>query len=102
VELPVHAASGNFGAIVSLWAPVILVCLVYFMDTQIWYAIFSTLYGGVSGAFGRLGEIRTLGMLRSRFHSLPGAFNTCLVPSEKVRNRRFSLSKHFAEVRLQL
>ncbi|KAJ8504487.1 hypothetical protein OPV22_005373 [Ensete ventricosum] len=88
-------ASGNFGAIVSLWAPVILV---YFMDTQIWYAIFSTLYGGVSGAFGRLGEIRTLGMLRSRFHSLPGAFNTCLVPSEKVRNRRFSLSKHFAEV----
>ncbi|RRT75488.1 hypothetical protein B296_00031171, partial [Ensete ventricosum] len=82
---------------------------VYFMDTQIWYAIFSTLYGGVSGAFGRLGEIiwrcseiRTLGMLRSRFHSLPGAFNTCLVPSEKVRNRRFSLSKHFAEVCLQL
>ncbi|URE04734.1 callose synthase [Musa troglodytarum] len=50
-------ASGNFGAIVSLWAPVILV---YFMDTQIWYAIFSTLYGGVSGAFGRLGEVRNL------------------------------------------
>ncbi|URE04735.1 callose synthase [Musa troglodytarum] len=92
-------ASGNFGAIVSLWAPVILV---YFMDTQIWYAIFSTLYGGVSGAFGRLGEIRTLGMLRSRFHSLPGAFNTCLVPSEKVRNKGFSLSKRFAEVLLSL
>ncbi|URE04738.1 callose synthase [Musa troglodytarum] len=99
VELLVHAASGNFGAIVSLWAPVILV---YFMDTQIWYAIFSTLYGGVSGAFGRLGEIRTLGMLRSRFHSLPGAFNTCLVPSEKVRNKGFSLSKRFAEVLLSL
>ncbi|KAF3792492.1 Callose synthase 5 [Nymphaea thermarum] len=72
--------------------------LVYFMDTQIWYAIFSTIYGGVSGAFGRLGEIRTLGMLRSRFNSLPGAFNACLVPSEKTQRRGFSLSKRFAEV----
>ncbi|XP_073010773.1 callose synthase 5-like [Typha latifolia] len=85
----------NFVAVVSLWAPVILV---YFMDTQIWYAIFSTIYGGVLGAFGRLGEIRTLGMLRSRFYSLPGAFSACLVPSENSRKRGFSLSKHFAEV----
>lgn len=30
---------------------------VYFMDTQIWYAIFSTLCGGVIGAFDRLGEV---------------------------------------------
>ncbi|XP_049933320.1 callose synthase 5-like [Nymphaea colorata] len=88
-------AKHNVGAILSLWAPVVLV---YFMDTQIWYAIFSTIYGGVSGAFGRLGEIRTLGMLRSRFNSLPGAFNVCLVPSEKTQRRRFSLSKRFAEV----
>ncbi|XP_072974061.1 callose synthase 5-like isoform X2 [Typha angustifolia] len=88
-------APDNIGAVVSIWAPVVLV---YFMDTQIWYAIFSTLYGGVSGAFGRLGEIRTLGMLRSRFHSLPGAFNTYLVPSEKTKKKRFSLSKRFAEV----
>ncbi|XP_042433092.1 callose synthase 5-like [Zingiber officinale] len=87
-------SSGSLGSVVSLWAPVILV---YFMDTQIWYAIFSTLYGGGSGAFGRLGEIRTLSMLRSRFHSLPGAFNTYLIPAEKVRKRRFSLSKHFSE-----
>lgn len=28
------------------------------MDTQIWYAIFSTLVGGVYGAFRRLGEVR--------------------------------------------
>ncbi len=27
------------------------------MDTQIWYAIFSTISGGVSGALGRLGEV---------------------------------------------
>ncbi|KAI3929909.1 hypothetical protein MKW98_004063 [Papaver atlanticum] len=68
------------------------------MDTQIWYAIFSTLYGGLVGAFDRLGEIRTLGMLRSRFQSLPGAFNANLVPSDMSRKRGFSLSKKFAEV----
>ncbi|XP_022750939.1 callose synthase 5 [Durio zibethinus] len=88
-------AEHNYGAVVSLWAPVILV---YFMDTQIWYAIFSTIYGGVNGAFDRLGEIRTLGMLRSRFQSLPGAFNAFLVPSDKSQKRGFSLSKRFAEV----
>ncbi|KAG2327701.1 hypothetical protein Bca52824_010429 [Brassica carinata] len=70
----------NLGVVVALWSPVILV---YFMDTQIWYAIVSTLVGGLNGAFRRLGEIRTLGMLRSRFQSLPGAFNACLVPNEK-------------------
>ncbi|KAJ4971022.1 hypothetical protein NE237_004121 [Protea cynaroides] len=88
-------AEQNYGAVISLWAPVVLV---YLMDTQIWYAFFSTLYGGVYGAFDRLGEIRTLGMLRSRFQSLPGAFNTCLVPSDKSRKRGFFFSKRFSEV----
>lgn len=27
------------------------------MDTQIWYAIYSTIFGGVYGAFRRLGEV---------------------------------------------
>ncbi|KAK6922818.1 1,3-beta-glucan synthase subunit FKS1-like, domain-1 [Dillenia turbinata] len=88
-------AKNNYGALITLWAPVILV---YFMDTQIWCAVFSTLYGGVVGAFDRLGEIRTLGMLRSRFQSLPGAFNTHLVPSDKTQKRGFCFSKRFAEV----
>ncbi|KAK7318446.1 hypothetical protein RJT34_03148 [Clitoria ternatea] len=88
-------AENNYGAVFALWAPVLLV---YFMDTQIWYAIFSTLYGGAFGAFDRLGEIRTLGMLRSRFQSLPGAFNTCLVPCDKKKKGRFSFSKQFAEI----
>ena len=30
------------------------------MDTQIWYAIFSTILGGMYGAFRRLGEVRIL------------------------------------------
>ncbi|XP_062096562.1 callose synthase 5 [Humulus lupulus] len=88
-------AQNNYGAVVSLWAPVIMV---YFMDTQIWYSVYSTLYGGVIGAFDRLGEIRTLGMLRSRFQSLPGAFNTYLVPSDRSQKRGFSFAKRFAEI----
>lgn len=32
------------------------------MDAQIWYAIFSTLCGGVIGAFDRLGEVITFRM----------------------------------------
>ncbi|CAI9108896.1 OLC1v1008598C1 [Oldenlandia corymbosa var. corymbosa] len=88
-------ARHNYGAVIALWAPVLLV---YFMDVQIWYAIFSTLCGGIIGAFDRLGEIRTLSMLRSRFQSLPGAFNAYLVPSSVTKKRGFSLSKRFDEV----
>jgi callose synthase len=73
-------AKNNIGVVIALWSPIIIV---YFMDTQIWYAIFSTIFGGIYGAFRRLGEIRTLGMLRSRFQSLPGAFNASLIPQEK-------------------
>lgn len=72
-------AKYNIGAIMCVWVPVILV---YFMDTQIWYALFSTVVGGVAGAVHRLGEIRTLGMLRSRFKNLPDAFNDNLVPPD--------------------
>jgi hypothetical protein len=40
----------NFFALLFAWQ-------VYFMDTQIWYTIFSTLLGGIYGAFQRLGEV---------------------------------------------
>lgn len=33
-------------------------------------------------------QIRTLGMLRSRFQSLPGAFNACLIPEEKTESTK--------------
>nr|QKN22526.1 callose synthase 3 [Urtica dioica subsp. dioica] len=94
-------AKNNIGVVVALWSPIILV---YFMDTQIWYAIFSTLFGGIYGAFRRLGEIRTLGMLRSRFDSLPGVFNARLVPEEKdepkKKGLRATLSRNFVEIPL--
>ncbi|KAL0561375.1 hypothetical protein IC582_001800 [Cucumis melo] len=70
--------SYNVGVIIAIWAPIVLV---YFMDAQIWYAIFSTIFGGIHGAFSHLGEIRTLGMLRSRFEAIPSAFSERLVPS---------------------
>ncbi|KAG5566203.1 hypothetical protein RHGRI_001966 [Rhododendron griersonianum] len=48
--------------------------------------------------------IRTLGMLRSRFQSLPGAFNACLIPEEKSEPAKkkglkasLSFSRNFAE-----
>ncbi|KAL8129308.1 hypothetical protein V2J09_018463 [Rumex salicifolius] len=92
-------AKNNIGVVVALWAPIILV---YFMDAQIWYAIFSTLFGGIYGAFRRLGEIRTLGMLRSRFRSLPGVFNAYLIPPEKFKQKKkglkATLSRRFIEV----
>ena len=49
-------------------------------------------------------QIRTLGMLRSRFQSLPGAFNACLIPLEKNEQRKkglkAALSRKFDQVQL--
>ncbi|KAI6687102.1 hypothetical protein NL676_023930 [Syzygium grande] len=74
----------NAGAIMAIWAPVIVV---YFMDAQIWYSVFCTIFGGVYGILHHLGEIRTLGMLRSRFHSLPSAFNARIIPPSKKEQK---------------
>ncbi|KVH95817.1 1,3-beta-glucan synthase subunit FKS1-like, domain-1 [Cynara cardunculus var. scolymus] len=74
----------NIGVVIAIWAPIVLV---YFMDTQIWYAIYATIIGGIYGAFSHLGEIRTLGMLRSRFESVPSAFYERLVPMQKEPRR---------------
>ncbi|KAK1301380.1 putative callose synthase 8 [Acorus calamus] len=75
----------NVGVILAIWAPIVLV---YFMDTQIWYSIFCTIFGGIYGIFHHLGEIHTMGMLRSRFQSLPSAFNVCLTPASSKRKQK--------------
>ncbi|XP_028097416.1 callose synthase 7-like isoform X2 [Camellia sinensis] len=82
-------ATRNIGVVIAIWAPIVLV---YFMDTQIWYAIFSTIVGGIYGAFSHLGEIRTLGMLRSRFDSVHLAFSDCLVPSTEGKSKRHRMA----------
>ncbi|KAM6584955.1 hypothetical protein CsatB_011957 [Cannabis sativa] len=75
----------NAGAIVAVWAPIVVV---YFMDTQIWYSVFCTIFGGLYGILHHLGEIRTLGMLRSRFHTLPSAFDACLIPPSSKNEKK--------------
>uniref|UniRef100_A0A0E0CII3 1,3-beta-glucan synthase n=1 Tax=Oryza meridionalis TaxID=40149 RepID=A0A0E0CII3_9ORYZ len=75
----------NAGAILAVWAPIILV---YFMDTQIWYSVFCTIFGGMCGIIHHLGEIRTMGMVRSRFCTLPEAFNTSLVPHSMMTKKK--------------
>ncbi|KAG6607954.1 putative callose synthase 8, partial [Cucurbita argyrosperma subsp. sororia] len=84
----------NAGAIVAIWAPIIVV---YFMDSQIWYSVFCTIFGGLYGILHHLGEIRTLGMLRSRFHTLPYAFNACFCPpmlrSDQKKRKGFFRSR---------
>ncbi|KAM0048460.1 putative 1,3-beta-glucan synthase [Helianthus debilis subsp. tardiflorus] len=78
-----HNTFDNIGVVIAMWAPIVMV---YFMDVQIWYAIFSTIIGGISGAFNNLGEIRTLRMLRLRFTSVPGVICTRLVPTQTNRS----------------
>lgn len=46
-------------------------------------------------------QIRTLGMLRSRFQSMPGAFNACLIPTEKdekPKGLKATFSRKYTEV----
>ncbi|CAA3027502.1 callose synthase 8 [Olea europaea subsp. europaea] len=74
----------NAGAIAAIWSPIILV---YFMDAQIWYSVYCAVFGGVYGIIHHLGEIRTQGMLRSRFDTLPSAFNACLIPKQIKDNK---------------
>ncbi|XP_044504191.1 callose synthase 7-like [Mangifera indica] len=76
----------NIGIVIAIWAPIVLV---YFMDAQIWYSIFFTLFGVINGALSHLGEIRTLGMLRSRFDDVPLAFCDRLVPSSKEDKKKY-------------
>ncbi|KMS98256.1 hypothetical protein BVRB_4g094050 [Beta vulgaris subsp. vulgaris] len=89
-ELFPHVKS-NAGVLVAVWAPILLV---YFMDTQIWYSVFCAIFGGIYGILHHLGEIRTLGMLRSRFQLLPSAFSAHLIPPI-LRNGRDRRNKGF-------
>ncbi|KAL9245946.1 hypothetical protein vseg_019539 [Gypsophila vaccaria] len=87
-------AQNNAGVLVSLWTPVIMV---FFLDTQIWYSLYSTACGSLIGAFDHLGEIRSLKSLRSKFQSLPGAFVYRLVAKSPLPKTSFSSSIHFSK-----
>ncbi|BFG27772.1 hypothetical protein CerSpe_140460 [Prunus speciosa] len=72
--------SGNRIAIVLLWIPVVLI---YLMDLQIWFAIFSSLVGATIGLFSHLGEIRNINQLRLRFQFFTSALQFNLIPEEE-------------------
>ncbi|KAG8055416.1 hypothetical protein GUJ93_ZPchr0001g29615 [Zizania palustris] len=66
-------------AVVILWIPVIII---YLMDIQIWYAVFSSLTGALIGLFSHLGEIRSVEQLRLRFQFFASAMQFNLMPQE--------------------
>ncbi|KQK09789.1 callose synthase 11 [Brachypodium distachyon] len=68
-------------AVIILWIPVILI---YLMDIQIWYAIFSSLTGALIGLFSHLGEIRSVEQLRLRFQFFASAMQFNLMPEEHL------------------
>ncbi|KAG0631673.1 hypothetical protein M758_1G271400 [Ceratodon purpureus] len=74
----VSKGRGNVFTLVSLWAPV---AMIYVLDVQVWYTVASALLGGLEGARDKLGEIRSLDMLRKRFLDCPEAFVKNLEPT---------------------
>lgn len=70
-------------AVVLLWAPIILI---YLVDLQIWYAVFSSIYGASVGLFSHLGEIRNFGQLRLRFEFFASALQFNLMPDDQPMN----------------
>ncbi|XP_057462492.1 callose synthase 11-like [Actinidia eriantha] len=71
----------NRAAVIFLWVPVVLV---YLMDLQIWYSIFSSLVGAIIGLFSHLGEIRNIEQLRLRFQFFASALQFNLKPDEET------------------
>lgn len=81
-------------AVALLWFPVVLV---YFMDLQIWYSIFSAFYGATIGLFSHLGEIRNVAQLRLRFQFFASAMQFNLMPEEKQLSPQATLLKKLRE-----
>ncbi|CAK9171086.1 unnamed protein product [Ilex paraguariensis] len=91
----------NRFAVGLLWLPVVLI---YLMDLQIWYAIYSSFVGAAVGLFSHLGEIRNIQQLRLRFQFFANAIQFNLMPEEQLLNARGTLRTKFKDAihRLQL
>ncbi|OQR89935.1 callose synthase [Achlya hypogyna] len=68
----------NIVYIVFLWLPA---AVVFFYDCQIFYAMFSVVFGSIRGFNLRIGELRSFRILRQAFKSIPKMFNKKLVPN---------------------
>lgn len=78
-----HEFFGNTNriAVVLLWLPVILI---YLVDLQIWYSVYSSMVGAYVGLFSHLGEIRNIWQLRLRFQFFASAMQFNLMPEEQL------------------
>ncbi|KAJ6379271.1 hypothetical protein OIU76_015981 [Salix suchowensis] len=77
-----------------LWLPVVLI---YLMDLQIWYAIYSSFVGAGVGLFQHLGEIRNIQQLRLRFQFFASAIQFNLMPEEQLLNARGTFKSKFKD-----
>ncbi|CAI9089404.1 OLC1v1023971C1 [Oldenlandia corymbosa var. corymbosa] len=79
-------------AVGLIWLPVLVI---YFMDIQIWYSIYSSIVGAAVGLFDHLGEIRDMQHLRLRFQFFASAIQFNLMPEEQLLNARGTLKSKF-------
>ncbi|KAI4363835.1 hypothetical protein MLD38_020003 [Melastoma candidum] len=85
-------SNSNRVAVGFLWLPVVLI---YLMDIQIWYSIYSSITGAAVGLFDHLGEIRNMQQLRLRFQFFAIAIQFNLMPEEQLLNARGTLRSKF-------
>ncbi|KAL8045271.1 hypothetical protein ABFX02_08G102100 [Erythranthe guttata] len=86
--------NSNRFAVGLLWLPVILI---YLMDLQIWYSIYSSFVGAAVGLFDHLGEIRNMQQLRLRFQFFASAIQFNLMPEEQLMNARGTFKSKFRD-----
>ncbi|XP_039047810.1 callose synthase 12-like isoform X2 [Hibiscus syriacus] len=72
-------------AVGLLWLPVVLI---YLMDIQIWYSIYSSFVGAAVGLLQHLGEIRNMQQLKLRFQFFASAIQFNLMPEEQLLDFR--------------
>ncbi|KAG8364724.1 hypothetical protein BUALT_Bualt18G0028500 [Buddleja alternifolia] len=84
----------NRFAVGLLWLPVVLI---YIMDIQIWYSIYSSFVGAAIGLFDHLGEIRNMQQLRLRFQFFASAIQFNLMPEEQLLNARGTIKSKFKD-----
>lgn len=85
---------GNRLAVGLLWVPVVLI---YLMDLQLFYSIYSSLVGAAVGLFQHLGEIRNMQQLRLRFQFFASAMQFNLMPEEQLLDARGTLKSKFRD-----
>ncbi|KAK8623711.1 hypothetical protein V6N13_065074 [Hibiscus sabdariffa] len=82
-----------------LWLPVVLI---YLVDTQIWYSIYSPFVGAAIGLLKQLGEIRNIEQLSLRFRFFASAIQFNLMLQEETKFTCRTLREKFNEAIHQL